>query len=456
MAGTLDTLSDSELPALRFYLTFCSQLGAGAEPFNPGQWRGYCGWVSSLDAAYSDIGNTTFQAFIDKYFTLLVDVPSAAVPAVQLSFKHLYVVYAYSVGCKIGDNFEQGGGFNGVWSTSAVFSYFHVHSGTWKDMWSLFADGYQTPFGYRLGPWAGMTSARYLPWPYQFAVSPSDSPITTWNNGNTNDVQQGWAQEWQEEDWGDDDKQVVYDHAKSAVRRPTSPILKKATDDVLQAWGANPPPEVIHRASGTVVPDPRQGYPIPDLAYTDGFDAVGSAEGVLAKWTDFPNVQTATAAAWTLLVKATKTLLADTSALTGDQYFFLFHLLIALASGDTESERLAYNIMKTDAPSGEYPKEILINQLIYLILMNLGDPLGKAEPHAQLQQFVSDYAGVLGSSNAGKLVAASLDHYRKLLQADSAYPLQDSFAAKYVGFSQRQSDTGDALDAARPKVPIPA
>jgi hypothetical protein len=191
------------------------------------------------------------------------------------------------------------------------------------------------------------------------------------------------------------------------------------------------------------------------LAYTDGFDAAGAAEGVLAKWTDFPNVQSATAPAWTLLAKATKTLLADTAALTGDQYLYLFHLLMALASGDAESARLADNIMKTDAPSDEYPKEIFINQLVYLILMNLGDPLGRAEPHAQLQQFVSDYSGVLGSSNAGKLIAASLDHYRKLLQADSAYPLQDSFAAKYVSFSQRQSDTGGALDAARAKVPMP-
>jgi hypothetical protein len=227
------------------------------------------------------------------------------------------------------------------------------------------------------------------------------------------------------------------------------PIWKQATDDVMHAWAAAPPPEVIHRASGPVTPTPRQDVPIADLAITEGYDAINAAEGVLSKWTDFPAVQTATAPAWAILTKEANALLGDPSALTGDQYFFLLHLLIALACGDADSAGLAHTIASAHVPSKEYAKDFFINQLIYLVLMNLADPLGSANTHAQLQQFVSDCAGILPASDAGKLIATALAPQAKILQADTSYPLQDAYAAIDAQFYARKTDTGDALDAAR-------
>lgn len=223
----------------------------------------------------------------------------------------------------------------------------------------------------------------------------------------------------------------------------------------MHAWGEAPPPEVIHRASGPVTPTPRQDVPIADLAITEGYDAISAAEGVLAKWTDFPDVQAATASAWAILTKAANALLGDTSSLTGDQYFFLLHLLVALGCGDADSARLANQVASTHAPSAEYEKEFFINQLIYLVLMNLADPLGSANTHAQLQQFVSDCAGILPASDAGKLIATVLARQAKILQADASYPLVDPFAVIDAQFPKRQADTADALDQARKTIPRP-
>jgi hypothetical protein len=317
MTDSPDVLSDNELPALRFLLQFGSQFGPAAGPLNAGQWRGYCGWLSSLDAAYAEIENPTVKTFVDQYFTLLMDVPSQAVPGAQLSFKQLYVVYAYDIGCRIADNWLNGGRPY-VWQMGEGACYFHVFSGTWKDMWDLFANGYDWPFGGQLGPWDCMNSARYIDWSFLYATDPS---ITTWRDGFTNDVVRAWADEWG--DYSDEGKRIIADHAKSAVRRPTLPIWKQATDDVMHAWAAAPPPEVIHRASGPVTPTPRQDVPIADLAITEGYDAINAAEAVLSKWTDFPAVQAATAPAWGgTLTDEAKALLRDSSALSGDQYSF--------------------------------------------------------------------------------------------------------------------------------------
>jgi hypothetical protein len=444
MTDNTDVLSNAELPAVRFLLGFCSRFGPAAGPLNADQWRACCGALSSLDAAYAEIENSTFKAFVDQYLKLLMDVPSQAVPGVSLFFKHLYVVYAYSVGCKIGDNFMQG--FRGgVWPDA--YSYLHVRSDTWKDMWDLFANGYDWIYeDSRIGTWAAMNTAQYIPIIFEFATVPSVDPITTWRDGFTNDVLQAWASQWS--GFSDDDKRLVADHAKTVVRRPTSPVWKQATDDIMQAWAAAPPPEVIHRASGPVISTPDNTFP--NLAITDGNDAVNAAEGVLAKWTDFPAVQAATAPAWGgTLTDEAKALLRDSSALSGDQYFFLLHLLIALACGDADSARLAHTIAYAHAPSKEYDKDFFINQLIYLVLMNLADPLGSANTHAQLQQFVSDCAGILPASDAGKLIATALAPQVKILQADTSYPLQDAYAAIDAQFYARKTDTADALDAAR-------
>jgi hypothetical protein len=144
------------------------------------------------------------------------------------------------------------------------------------------------------------------------------------------------------------------------------------------------------------------------------------------------------------------TILLQPATLPADAYYFLVHLLIALPTGNPADQHLAQRLVSASATSPEYPNDTFANQLVYLVLLYLADPLGPyGWPNAQLQAALHDLEGViLASDPASTAIKASLAQHGKVLIADAAYPMQDPYCPS-VGFSRRKTDTLFALDKAR-------
>jgi hypothetical protein len=231
---------------------------------------------------------------------------------------------------------------------------------------------------------------------------------------------------WKE--WGTGNKK---DWAPAYPQSP--PQWVAAVNAVFAAWGDNPPAKLIDKGNG------------PDYDRVQPFER----KLVSTDWTDFNKVQTNTAGVWKLQMQTASSLLQPAS-LTGDAYFFLLHLLIALATGDTACLSLVQHIINAATNSPEYPNDTFINQLVYLSLMHLADPLGPfGWNNQQLQGGFKDLDGsILGQDPASVAVRKSIEAHRKILYSDSAYPMQDPYSPD-VGFSQRKTDTLFALDQAR-------
>ncbi|MEY2499417.1 MAG: hypothetical protein QOD12_2973 [Verrucomicrobiota bacterium] len=417
-------LTDAELPAVRQFLSFQQTFGPGIRTLVPGDWQPYCDGAAALDAVYSQIQNPLYKSWLDQFFSLLVETPTNAVPGQILAFKHMYIVYAYGKACKA--HIDS--------SDPEARKRFPVGATNWaNDMWIPFTIGYSATSTYLDNRFVGATWGRYGPWGGKYAY---------------------------------------YTYNLSVPRRPSSPIWTKATEDALQAWGSNPPAQVISRASGATVKNDtfnqecvtalpyvlsmdegRATFTVdPNVAWTDGSTAAAFADQILARWADFPDVQTATAPVWAAQTDATKALLRE-ATLTAGQYFFLLNLLLALATGDGNSQALARKIAEADAPSKEFANSNFSDQLIYLVLMDRANPLGDyAWANPQLQQFLNDISNtVTGSDLTSQAIKAALTRNLKILHSDPSYPMQDPYAPS-VGLDSRLSHTLDALDAARAKL----
>src|SRR5690349_5544490 len=107
-------------------------------------------------------------------------------------------------------------------------------------------------------------------------------------------------------------------------------------------------------------------------------------------WTDVEQVKVGVASVWAAQAHEVRALLQP-ATLTADTYFFLLHLLVGLLTGDTATAALVEQLVSAIATSQEYPNDTFINQLIYLALMYLGDPLGPyGWSNAQLQMALAD------------------------------------------------------------------
>jgi hypothetical protein len=173
-----------------------------------------------------------------------------------------------------------------------------------------------------------------------------------------------------------------------------------------------------------------------------------------AHWTDVSAFLTniGNSALWQQQLDAVKSLLKP-DTLGGGDYFFLLHLLIGLTAGDPPSVELASQIASAPADSTEYPNDTFVNQLVYLTLLYLADPMGSfAWTTTQLEAELTGLAGAISGTDPGSVaVQTSLSRHLRVLQVDTAYPLQDPYCPS-IGFPQRQSDTLFALDKARSRL----
>jgi hypothetical protein len=203
----------------------------------------------------------------------------------------------------------------------------------------------------------------------------------------------------------------------------------------MTSWGAgNTPAHVIPRCT------------------FDNYATAHSAVLDPQSWTDVEQVKTGVSPIWQSQ-SALMTQCLGAPQLSSDTYFFVLHLLIALASGDAACQAMAAKLVSAPCASIEYPNDVFGNQLVYLVLMYLAEPAGSyVWSNSQLQQVLTDLGSVVtGSDSASLAIQASLDQHQKLLVVDSAYPLQDPYVPA-IGFNQRVTDTLYALDQARSTV----
>ena len=229
---------------------------------------------------------------------------------------------------------------------------------------------------------------------------------------------------------------ALTDSTPAYVNSP--PQWVAAVNAVFTAWGDSPAANLIDKGIGG------QGT----------YDRVLTFEAKLVSsdWTDFDKVKKNTAGAWTSQKQLTSSLL-QAATLTADSYFFFLHLLIALATGDAASQSLAQQIVSASASSVEYPNDTFINQLVYLTLQYLADPMGSyGWGNAQLQSFLKDLESVsLGNDPGSTALKTRLTQHGKVLKSDASYPMTDPYNTT-KGFNQRKTDTLAALDKARAAV----
>ena len=234
---------------------------------------------------------------------------------------------------------------------------------------------------------------------------------------------------WWTNPYGSDAHAVWYG-AQGAPSTP--PPWQAAVQKVINQWGDTPPANRINVGA----------------SMTDNQLVITSAQTVLNGWTAFPPIAQKTTAIGQGQQAAMTALLARTT-LDTDAYFFLLHLLIALATGNNTAQQLAQRIVSTIASSPEYPNDTFINQLVYLALLYLADPLGSyGWTNAQLQALLQALEGVLLATDpASTAIKTSLVQHGKVLISDASYPMQDPYTS--IGFTQRKTDTLFALDKAR-------
>ncbi len=190
-------------------------------------------------------------------------------------------------------------------------------------------------------------------------------------------------------------------------------------------------------------------YPGPNHSFEDVQQFMQSRFNP-ANWTDSGNFLTAiyAKALWQEQSQLVTTMIGQRS-LSGPEYLLFFYLLIALSTADSTQQQKASTILNTPTSSPEYANDIFINQLVFANLMLWADPLGSfGYNNTQLQALLDQIAqSIVVSSEPAKAIQQSISTHLKILNSDSAYPMQDPYNPS-IGFNTRKADTLAALDTA--------
>jgi hypothetical protein len=179
------------------------------------------------------------------------------------------------------------------------------------------------------------------------------------------------------------------------------------------------------------------------------YQLVNNQNAVMGGWTTPLALQPSMTPLYTSQAGVVGAMLAQPS-LSPDEYVFLLHVLLTLGAGPADCQTLVRTLVNTPVSTDEYPNDTFINQLVYLTLLRLADPLGGfAVNNAGLQGWLSAWIAVASSGDAATtVVRTSLANHLKVAQVDASYPMQDPYAPS-VGFMQRQTNVLYALDQAR-------
>jgi hypothetical protein len=213
--------------------------------------------------------------------------------------------------------------------------------------------------------------------------------------------------------------------------RPAAPASwSQAINQTLAAWGNKPPVNLISLAGSDVAESKRNARALIHLS----------------KWTDAGAVRTHTTALWTAQSSELAALLAQQS-LDASDFLFVLHLAIAMGSGPAPDQAKLAAIMTAETNSVENPNDNFADQLVYLLLMHLGDPRGGfGWTNTQLRTWALNLIGVVQSPDRGSsAILTALQQQLKVLTSDASYPLQDPYNPG-IGFTTRLTDTLFALN----------
>ncbi len=224
---------------------------------------------------------------------------------------------------------------------------------------------------------------------------------------------------------------------QGSSREPWTPTANppgwnQALTSLMQSWGAANTPDNVFPRHSTF-----SDYVPKHLAVLDP-----------QSWTDVEQIKVGVADVWQSQLLELHELLAA-EWLSGETYFYLLHLLIALRTGNDECQTLAMRTLDMACSSPAYPNDTFANQVVYAALMNVSDPNGAFgwSPPQRLQ-FLDDLRSlVVGGDPASSALQASLESHSKVQNSDPAYPMQDP--RSNLPFDDRKTDTLAALDKSR-------
>jgi hypothetical protein len=231
---------------------------------------------------------------------------------------------------------------------------------------------------------------------------------------------------------------------------PGPPAWNAAIAAILTQWGDSPPSSYVDNTRHLYTNNFGEGTCYWASAHPNYVAEKSKVNGWLTGWpSSTQTILQTIAPVWAEQKQDFMTLLG-VDTLPAEGCFFLLYLLPALMTGDAASQSLAAKTVSTPTSSPEYPNDVFVNQLVYLALMYLADPLGSfGWNNQQLQAGLRDLSSVVVRSDpASVALATSLTQHGKILYSDASYPMVDPYAPN-VGISQRKTDTLFALDKTR-------
>jgi hypothetical protein len=236
---------------------------------------------------------------------------------------------------------------------------------------------------------------------------------------------------WRWRDSGDYDN--YFGPAYPTVIAPKA--WKDVADELRGKWGNNPPQEFIVKGGG------------PDMAKYAEYR--NPSKIAVDKWMteNKTKLSTSRTPSWVLQYTAATTIMTQ-EQLTASDYFFFFHLYIALASGDTSCKSLAKRLFDKKESSIVYKNETFTNHLIYAVLLFLANPDDRCQwDNEKLRNFIQATKNAISADATDEVsvgIKAGLAKFGDLLNRDDGFP----FAAR-GDFNNRLVNTLGKLDKMR-------
>ena len=237
-----------------------------------------------------------------------------------------------------------------------------------------------------------------------------------------------FTRSWRYRDTGDFDNWV----GGCYPNIPAPAVWKTKNDALRNTWFDNPPADFIDKGIGTLAMNLFERCRGFEQRLLDGWwkkigQAVESNKGM---WTKQMELFTS--------MKSPNT----TTAYTASDYFFLFHLLIALPTEGKSSVRLE-NFIKQSNSSMDYDNETFINHLIFLVMLFLSNPNGAYKyNNGQLMDFLKISQNLIRTSTKlDEALKLGLNENLTRSTVDNHYPYATD------NYAERVSSTLGVLNA---------
>ena len=218
-----------------------------------------------------------------------------------------------------------------------------------------------------------------------------------------------FTRSWRYRDTGDFDNWV----GGCYPNIPAPAVWKTKNDALRNTWFDNPPPSLIDKGIGSLAMNLYQRCRGVEQKLLDAWwKQIGqSVESNKSMWTKQMELFTS--------MKGPN----NTTVYTASDYFFLFHLLIALPTKGDSSARLE-NFIKQSNSSMDYENETFINHLIFLVMLFLANPNGTYKyNNAQLKDFVKISQDIIHTNTKlDEALKSGLAKNLIRLTTDSHYP----------------------------------